>query len=67
MWPAENEFVSDEFVEVGATLTISELMLAGVTCLNDQIRILHNSVRNFFFEKEDVCHQSAKIQILCVI
>lgn len=35
MWAAEKEFVSSEFVRVGSSLTITEMLRCGVTCVND--------------------------------
>ena len=35
IWPLENRWVSEEFVEDGTRLAIAELLLGGVTCFND--------------------------------
>jgi 5-methylthioadenosine/S-adenosylhomocysteine deaminase len=35
IWPAEGKWVSPEFVELGSTLSMAELLRCGVTCFND--------------------------------
>lgn len=35
MWPAEGEWISESFIEVGSTLSIAELIRNGVTTLSD--------------------------------
>jgi 5-methylthioadenosine/S-adenosylhomocysteine deaminase len=35
IWPLENEFVNEEFVEQGATLAIAEMITSGTTCFAD--------------------------------
>jgi 5-methylthioadenosine/S-adenosylhomocysteine deaminase len=35
IWPAENRFVSAEFVADGARLAVAEMLRAGTTCFND--------------------------------
>ncbi len=35
IWPAENRFVSTEFVTDGARLAVAEMLRAGTTCFND--------------------------------
>jgi 5-methylthioadenosine/S-adenosylhomocysteine deaminase len=35
MWPAEQKWISEEFIRVGSMLSVAELIRAGVTTLND--------------------------------
>ncbi|KKM77457.1 hypothetical protein LCGC14_1369880 [marine sediment metagenome] len=35
IWPAEAEFVGDQFVESGSSLAIAEMIRGGTTCFND--------------------------------
>lgn len=35
IWPAEGQFVSDQFVEDGTSLAIAEMLLSGTTCFSD--------------------------------
>ena len=35
IWPAEQKWVSDEFVEAGTELAIAEMIRGGTTCFND--------------------------------
>lgn len=35
MWPAEGRWVNEEFVELGSSLTIIEMLKNGITCFND--------------------------------
>jgi 5-methylthioadenosine/S-adenosylhomocysteine deaminase len=35
MFPAEAKWVSEEFIRVGSTLSIAELLSSGVTTIND--------------------------------
>lgn len=35
IWPAEQKWVSDEFVETGTKLAIAEMIRGGITCFND--------------------------------
>ncbi|WP_438971783.1 TRZ/ATZ family hydrolase [Methylophaga sp.] len=35
IWPAEQQFVGDSFVESGSTLAIAEMIRGGTTCFND--------------------------------
>lgn len=35
IWPAENRWVSKEFVRAGTDLAIAEMLLSGTTCFND--------------------------------
>jgi 5-methylthioadenosine/S-adenosylhomocysteine deaminase len=35
MWPAEMKWVSQDFVRVGSSLSVAEMIKAGVTCVND--------------------------------
>jgi len=35
IWPAEAQFVGDEFVESGSELAIAEMLRGGTTCFND--------------------------------
>jgi len=35
IWPAENKWVSSEFVKIGATLAIAEMIKSGTTCFSD--------------------------------
>jgi len=37
IWPAEQKWVSEEFVKVGSYIAVSELIRAGVTCVNDMV------------------------------
>ena len=35
IWPAEQQWVNDEFVNIGSQLAIAEMIRGGVTCFND--------------------------------
>ncbi len=35
IWPAENRWISDSFVETGTELAIAEMLLSGTTCFSD--------------------------------
>lgn len=35
IWPAEQKWVNDDFVEIGSQLAIAEMIRGGVTCFND--------------------------------
>ncbi len=35
IWPAEQKWVNDEFVQIGTQLAIAEMIRGGVTCFND--------------------------------
>lgn len=35
IWPAEQQFVGDSFVEAGSSLAIAEMLRGGTTCFND--------------------------------
>ncbi len=35
IWPAEARLVDEEFVRIGATLAIAEMLLSGITCFGD--------------------------------
>lgn len=50
IWPAEGEWVGDEFVSDGTALAIAEMLLSGTTCFSDMY---------FFPERSaEVAHQS---------
>ena len=35
IWPAEQQWVNDDFVQIGSQLAIAEMIRSGVTCFND--------------------------------
>ncbi len=53
IWPAESNWVNEEFVSAGADLAIAEQLLAGVTCFSDMYfypqimcaRVHHSGIR----------------------
>lgn len=35
IWPAEQQYVNEDFVQLGTELAIAEMLRAGITCMND--------------------------------
>ncbi len=49
IWPAEQKWVNEEFVQVGTQLAIAEMLRGGVTCFNDM-----------YFYAETTAHEVTK-------
>ncbi len=49
IWPAEQKWVNEEFVQLGTQLAMAEMLRGGVTCFNDM-----------YFYAEDSAHEATK-------
>ena len=45
IWPAEQKWVSEEFVQLGTQLAIAEMLRGGVTCFNDMYFYAENTAQ----------------------
>ena len=45
IWPAEQKWVNEEFVQLGTQLAIAEMLRGGVTCFNDMYFYAENSAQ----------------------
>ena len=45
IWPAEQKWVNEKFVEIGTKLAIAEMIRGGVTCFNDMYFFAENSAQ----------------------
>lgn len=45
IWPAEQKWVDDQFVEVGTKLAIAEMLRGGITCFNDMYFFAESSAK----------------------
>ena len=45
IWPAEQKWVNEEFVEIGTKLAIAEMIRGGVTCFNDMYFFAGNTAK----------------------
>ena len=45
IWPAEQKWVNEKFVEIGTKLAIAEMIRGGVTCFNDMYFFAENTAK----------------------
>ena len=45
IWPAEQKWVTEKFVEIGTKLAIAEMIRGGVTCFNDMYFFAENTAK----------------------